>query len=238
MSICMIHLIRSFPLAILLCISACTSQKQTVISDAQWQKATTDVEIKYAKDVQDRLTPYFLAANLHYPPKKIALLTFKAKKQMELWATENELNWQHVRDYPLTAFSGNNGPKLKRNDGQIPEGVYQITRFNPFSSQHLSLMLNYPNNFDKAKALIDGRYDLGDNIFIHGKEKSVGCLAIGDSAIDDLFVLVKKVGKENATVIIAPQDFRKQKKITYAKSAPKWLPSLYQKLKQELSSYV
>lgn len=228
---------RNATLLAYLMLTACTPQKQAVISDAQWQKATAEVEQRYGQDVQDRLTPYFLAANLHYPPKKIALLTFKEKKQMELWASENNTNWQHIRNYPLTAYSGNKGPKLKRNDGQIPEGIYQITHFNPFSSQHLSLMLNYPNSFDKIQAKTDGRYDLGDNIFIHGKEKSVGCLAIGDRAIDDIFVLVKKVGKENTTVIIAPQDFRVKKNINFAKTAPKWLPTLYQRLKAELNLF-
>lgn len=227
-------MIKPYHLCLLLSLTACSLKKQVVISDLEWQKATTDVETKYANEVQDRLSPYFVAAKLSYPPKKIALLTFKENKQMELWASERNQSWHHVRNYSLTAFSGKKGPKLKRNDGQIPEGVYQITRFNPFSSQHLSLMLNYPNSFDKAQAKLDGRHDLGDNIFIHGKEKSVGCLAIGNNAIDDLFVLVKKVGKENTKVIIAPNDFRKQNKVATTKNSPKWLPKLYSQLNNEL----
>lgn len=226
--------IQSIPIFLL---TACSLTKQAGMSNSEWQKATKEVEVKYAHEVKDRLAPYFSSAQVAYPPNQVALLAFKEKKQIELWAANADKNWRHIRNYPLTAFSGISGPKLKRNDGQIPEGIYQITHFNPFSSQHLSLMLNYPNAFDKAQAKADGRYDLGDNIFIHGKEKSVGCLAIGDQAIDDIFVLVNKVGKENAQVIISPTDFRQNKAVVHTRNSPRWLPKLYQKLKNKLSRF-
>jgi hypothetical protein len=35
----------------------------------------------------------------------------------------------------------------------------------------------------------DGRKNLGSNIMIHGKNCSVGCLAMGDEAAEELFVL-------------------------------------------------
>ncbi len=77
-------MIKPYHLCLLLSLTACSLKKQVVISDLEWQKATTDVETKYANEVQDRLSPYFVAAKLSYPPKKIALLTFKENKQMEL----------------------------------------------------------------------------------------------------------------------------------------------------------
>lgn len=226
----------------LILISACSTlqppQAKPVISDAAWRHATEQTYLKYAALAKVKLTPYFEKVNLHYPPKQIAMLAFKDRKIIELWAKENSNLWQHVRNYPLTAFSGRLGPKLLRNDGQIPEGIYQITRFNPFSSQHLSMMLNYPNRFDKLFALQDKRYDLGDNIFIHGKDQSVGCLAIGDQAINELFVLVKDVGKENAQIIIAPTDLRKGAPASLSRSnAPKWLPTLYAQIAQHLKPF-
>ncbi len=218
-------------------LTACATQKQVVISDIEWQKATADVQKKYAHQVEGSLSPYFLEAKLHYPPQKIALLTFKKEKMMELWASEDAHSWQHIRNYPLTAFSGSLGPKLKRNDGQIPEGVYKITHFNPFSSQHLSLMLNYPNQFDKTHAQRDGRSNLGDNIFIHGKEKSVGCLAVGDNAINELFVLVQQVGKDNTKIIIAPNDLRRHKASALPSTSPAWLPNLYANISKQLQPF-
>lgn len=214
--------------------------KQTnnhVVSQAEWHQATNQVHQRYADEVENRLKPYFTQANIAYPPQEIAMLTFKNQKMIELWAKDNQQSWQHIKNYPLTAYSGKLGPKLKRNDGQIPEGIYKITHFNPYSSQHLSLMLNYPNQFDRQWARYDGRQDLGDNIFIHGKAKSVGCLAIGNQAIDDIFVLVKEVGKENTKIIIAPNDLRKTSPIANKNTSPQWLPKLYQKLASELSQY-
>ena len=220
-------------------LNSCSNKKAgDFISDASWQKATNEAHLKYAKYVKSSLTPYFLNKNLQYPPQEIAMLTFKKEQIMELWAKDNNTLWQHIRDYQLTAYSGELGPKLRRNDGQIPEGVYKITRFNPFSTQHLSMMLNYPNQFDRNHALIDGRIDLGDNIFIHGKSKSVGCLAVGDKAIDELFVLVHQVGKENTKIIIAPNDLRKNQPTSNKDHHPKWLPSLYSKITNQLQPFV
>lgn len=219
-------------------ISACAHKNNdTIISTQSWQKATKDAHHKYAQDVESSLKPYFSEQNVHYPPQEIAMLTFKKEKLMELWARENHTNWHHIRNYPLTAFSGELGPKLTRNDGQIPEGIYKITKFNPFSSQHLSMMLNYPNQFDRKHAKIDGRYDLGDNIFIHGKQKSVGCLAIGNKAIDELFVLVNEVGKDNTKIIIAPNDLRKKQPQINNNHHPKWLPNLYSNIAKQLQPF-
>jgi len=218
------------PISLLL---GCAEAIKPTMSTEQWQKAVSKVSQKYNKKVEQELKPYFAKANINYPPKKLSVLAFKKEKRLELWASDKN-NWQHIRDYSLTAFSGHLGPKLKRNDGQIPEGIHKITHFNPFSTLHLSMMLNYPNAFDKQHALLDHRTDLGDNIFIHGKDKSVGCLAIGDAAIDELFVLIDEVGKNNTQVIIAPNDLRSSKPLTSNKNRPRWLASLYAKIKQKL----
>jgi len=61
-----------------------------------------------------------------------------------------------IKSYPFTGFSGGLGPKLREGDGQIPEGVYAIEYLNPNSQFHLSVKLDYPNVFDKAKGRADG----------------------------------------------------------------------------------
>ncbi len=209
---------------------------QAVLSTRDWELATKKAVKKYGKQAKKTLMPLFQQASLAYPPKDITLLAFKEQKKIELWVKDaNHSRWQYVKSYPLTAFSGRMGPKLAEYDKQIPEGFYRITWLNPFSSQHLSMKLNYPNAFDRHQALLEGRTGLGDNIFIHGKELSVGCLAIGDTAIDELFVLVAESGKENVEVIIAPTDFRVKPLSQPPKQ--KWLYKLYAQLKSKLSRY-
>ncbi|HNH09081.1 MAG TPA: L,D-transpeptidase, partial [Leptospiraceae bacterium] len=71
----------------------------------------------------------------------------------------------------------------------------------------------------------EGRTSLGDDIFIHGKEASAGCLAMGDDAIEDLFVLVGITGIENVTVFISPnRTFEKDNSVQY----PSWTDELYE----------
>ncbi|WP_195912537.1 L,D-transpeptidase family protein, partial [Legionella pneumophila] len=137
-----------------------------------WDKAIDKAIKRYGLRVEPQLISYFSKAGVSYPPKEIALLAFKSERKVELWAKNPDQEWTHIHDYPLTGFSGHLGPKLRENDKQIPEGIYKLVNFNPFSSMHLSMMINYPNSFDRQKGYMDGRKELGNNIFIHGKNLS------------------------------------------------------------------
>ncbi len=192
---------------------------------------------KFRLSKEPLLAAKFIKSGVTYPPKKIALLAFKQEQNIELWAQDSNYSWRYISSYPLTAYSGVLGPKLKENDKQIPEGIYKITMFNPFSKWHLSLMVNYPNDFDKTHAIHDGRRKLGGNIFIHGKNASIGCLAIGDNAIEQLFLLSRRVGLNNIELIISPNDLRKQKAATRKYNQPNWLPELYQSIQYALRKY-
>lgn len=200
-------------------------------------KAIDHAVIHYGMRTEPELKSFFRTANVNYPPKQIALLAFKKESHIELWAKDKKNHWSFIHNYPLTANSGRLGPKLRENDKQIPEGIYQLTMFNPYSSMHLSMQINYPNQFDRAHAYKDGRVRLGGDIFLHGKDLSVGCLAIGDHAIDQLFLLVRRVGLANTKVIIAPNDLRTSTAATSRFDQPKWLDELYRKISMELSSF-
>lgn len=202
-----------------------------------WDKAVDNAITRYGLKREPELIRLFAKAKVAYPPKDIALLAFKKERVIQLWAKQDKKPWRYIHTYPLTASSGKLGPKLKEKDLQIPEGVYQITNLNPFSAMHLSMMLNYPNNFDRLHALKDGRNHLGGNIFLHGKSLSVGCLAIGDKAIDQLFLLARRVGLSHIRVIIAPNDLRRGKPATQLLTQPRWLPDLYKQLSKELSYF-
>jgi len=180
------------------------------------------------------LHPYFNDAGITYPPQALTLLAIKDTGVVEVWATSRSGNTM-IRTYPIKAQSGVAGPKLREGDHQVPEGIYQIVGLNPNSSFHLSMKLNYPNEFDLKYAKQENRDQPGSNIFIHGKAASVGCLAMGDPAIEELFVLVNDVGRQNVKVIIAPTDPREAplKRLNDIS----WSDELYTEIEREFSQY-
>ncbi len=187
--------------------------------------------------IWERLKPDMDRCGFDDWPKKLAFVVVKADRNMEMWGrNRNEEPWQHIRDYPMTAYCGKLGPKLREGDLQIPEGVYRVPFLNPNSSYHLSLMVNYPNRFDRQKGRADGRTRLGGEIFIHGNAVTIGCIPIGNGPIEEVFTAVGMCGKENVTVIITPVDFRKG---LPAPDIPniRWESELYDMLKQELTQF-
>lgn len=183
----------------------------------------------YGADSEKRLVPYFEAAGVQYPPKNITLLAIKQTKQLELWANDG-INEKYIRTYPILAASGHIGPKLKEGDRQVPEGIYSLEYLNPNSAFHLSMKLNYPNEFDLKNARAEGRTEPGTNIFIHGKAVSVGCLAMGDDAIEELFVLTSKIGKDAVQIAITPSDPRNQNIMPLATNQAIWVSELYKEI--------
>jgi len=76
-------------------------------------------------------------------------------------------------------------------------------------------------------------YNLGGDIFIHGNSVSIGCLAMGDEAIEELFVLVATVGLSNVKVILAPQ----KEMFDLSEPVHAWIPELYASIRQALSEF-
>jgi len=193
---------------------------------------------QYAPDAEARLEPRFRAAEVAYPPDALILVGLKEEKVLELWARDGDIGngdgdkWTLIHRYNIRAASGVAGPKLREGDKQVPEGIYRIQSLKPNSSYHLSMKLDYPNAFDKARAKEDGRNKPGTNIFIHGKAASVGCLAMGDEAIEELFVLAHRVGIENVKVLLLPHD-PAGKPLQAGESMPPWTAGLYEQLAEE-----
>jgi murein L,D-transpeptidase YafK len=220
-------------------LSVLTTNLNAMSRKVNLEKAIDNAVARYGLRTEPQLRSWFRQANTQYPPKEIALLAFKKEQEVQLWARDDTHKsfWHHIHTYPLTAYSGHLGPKLKERDRQIPEGIYKLIAYNPFSAMHLSLMINYPNTFDRMHAEREGRKQLGGNIFLHGKSLSVGCLAVGDHAMDQLFLLTRRVGLRNVQVIIAPNDLRKAKPATFAFAKPSWLPELYAQLTKTLHQF-
>lgn len=221
--------VKIFVFVLCMLLAGCATPRLT------WQQIIDKTAQQYSHKADKRLKPYFNKAHVIYPPQKISLLIFKQERRLELWAFDGYC-WRFIKAYPVLAASGHPGPKLHEGDWQVPEGVYKIDSINPRSHYHLSLDLNYPNDFDREHAALDHRSHLGENIFIHGNHVSIGCIAIGNTAIEELFVLVYKVGLDNASVIIAPDDLRYKPSLSVS-HAPLWLPQLYQQLRFALLPY-
>ncbi|WP_237582777.1 L,D-transpeptidase family protein [Photobacterium halotolerans] len=213
------------------------SVSSSVAPSALGKRTVDDVLATYGHLSEMRLKYRFRQASVNYPPEKIALLGLKEEKALELWAYDQQGRRHFVYSYPVTAASGKAGPKLKEGDRQVPEGIYKIIGLNPNSRFHLSMKLNYPNDFDLKYAALEGRQSPGSNIFIHGKADSIGCLAIGDSAVEELFTLVGKIGKDNVEVVIAPHDPRKNPIRPVSDTSPAWISELYASIESEFSRF-
>lgn len=184
-----------------------------------------------------RLAVKFEAAKVPFPPAEIALIAIKDQKSLELHARGQDGGWKLVHRYRVLAASGGIGPKLQRGDKQVPEGLYAISFLNPNSAYHLSLRVNFPNAFDRQMAVKDARKDLGGDIMIHGKDLSAGCLAVGDEAVEEVFLLTARTGLSKVKLIIAPTDLREKPIPQVASGRPEWVPKLYTEIASAMSDF-
>jgi len=116
----------------------------------------------------------------------IFIRIFKQSMELEVWLRDGE-RYRLFRTYRICTYgSGGLGPKTRQGDGKAPEGFYYVTpkQLNPFSSFHLSFNIGYPNRYDR----LHGR--TGGAIMVHGSCVSIGCFAMTDPVIEELYTLV------------------------------------------------
>lgn len=200
-------------------------------------RATVEDRVsQFGHKARERWRPFFSDARVKYPPARITFVGLKEEKLLEVYAELPDGSSRLVRSLPILAASGDLGPKLQQGDGQVPEGLYRIESLNPNSSYHLSLRVNYPNASDRAQANRDGRTQLGGDIMIHGNRVSIGCLAMGDEAAEDLFVLAADVGIARIKVLLSPIDFRRRSlPKEYEDSLKPWVAELYGAIRLEIA---
>ena len=190
---------------------------------------------EYGEAARARLKPQFERAGLAYPPQRVTLAGLKAERVLQIYAADSAGEWKFVHAYPILGASGVIGPKLREGDRQVPEGIYPIDLLNPNSRHQISMQIGYPNAFDREQAAQDGRTQLGSEIMIHGSDTSIGCLAMGDEASADLFVLTADTGLTNTTVILSPVDFRTGIEVSETNQLPAWTTNLYDQIKSRLA---
>ncbi|MDB4930782.1 MAG: inner rane protein [Myxococcaceae bacterium] len=192
--------------------------------------------VTYEPAVRARLAADLAREGLAWPPRHLWLVALKRERMLRVYAAGPDARPRHLRDYPVRGASGGPGPKLRQGDGQVPEGIYGVESLNPNSHYHLALRVDYPSADDRAQAAREGRRELGGDIMIHGSNASVGCLAMGDEAAEDLFVLAARAGVGHVRVWIAPVDLRAQPRWTPPAGTPRWMDARYRALRDALST--
>ncbi len=164
-----------FLLVITIVIPA-VSEAQGIPSSARSRAAISRVKPKLQKE--------FSRAGFNWGTP-IFIRIFKNTKELEIWLKDRE-NFRLFKTYKICSYGWRSlGPKIKQGDRRAPEGFYYVLprQFNPISKYHLSFNLGYPNNYDR----IHGR--TGSALMVHGKCVSVGCYAMTDRAIEEIYAV-------------------------------------------------
>jgi murein L,D-transpeptidase YafK len=146
--------------------------------------AAQDRAADAAHRVRPALEADLAAAHLAFGAP-LLLRIFKHEAELEVWVADGA-RFRRFRTYPICTYSGALGPKQRKGDGQAPEGFYSVGagQLNPYSSYHLSFDLGYPNAYDRAH----GR--TGSLLMVHGDCVSIGCYAMGDAQIEQIYTLL------------------------------------------------
>lgn len=129
--------------------------------------------------------------------KPVFIRIIKEEYLLELWLKETNGEWRILKTYDIAAMSGDLGPKTAEGDEQAPEGFYRVykSNMNPRSRYHLAFNIGYPNSYDRKL----GR--TGSFIMIHGDMVSIGCFAMTDARIEEIYTLVDEAFKAGAGYI-------------------------------------
>ena len=132
----------------------------------------------------------------------VHLRLYKEERVLEVWLKQGS-RFALFDTYDICRFSGELGPKLREGDGQSPEGFCEVgaAQLNPNSAYHLAFNLGFPNAYDRSM----GR--TGSHLMVHGDCVSIGCYAMTDAGIEDIYGLVAAAlqnGQRSVAVHIFP----------------------------------
>jgi murein L,D-transpeptidase YafK len=149
----------------------------------------------------------------------VYLRVFKDEGVIELWM-KRDARFELFEVYPICRNSGALGPKQKAGDKQAPEGFYEVgaKQLNPNSKYHLALNMGYPNAYDKSW----GR--TGDALMIHGACASIGCYALTNNNIEEVYALVDAaLANGQASIPIHAFPFRMTQDALIQRKNNKWI---------------
>jgi murein L,D-transpeptidase YafK len=156
-----------------------TSSDPTLLSKQPPAESSAAPGVATPADRERRLAEKSLT-----PGSPVLIRIFKAEAELELWM-EKDGRFERFATYPICFWSGTLGPKLKEGDRQAPEGFYairseQVHRKGRWKD---AFDIGYPNIVDRA----NGR--TGSAILIHGGCQSIGCYAMTNSVMAEIFAL-------------------------------------------------
>jgi murein L,D-transpeptidase YafK len=187
---------------------------------------------------EDSLKAQFERKGLLYPARSVYLRSFKLDEQLEVWVRNDAGEpYKFFKSYKVCAATGKLGPKRKEGDKQVPEGFYYINELNSNSNYHLSLGINYPNMSDK---MLSDSVRPGGAIYIHGDCVSVGCIAINNDQVEEVFMMAamaRSQGQEYIPVHIFPLKFSTAKNNAPMEKIIKENPNYISFLKAMQSAY-
>jgi murein L,D-transpeptidase YafK len=133
---------------------------------------------------------------------RIYIRIIKQLDQLEVWVKKGT-KYEIFKRYNVCYYSGGLGTKISQGDGKSPEGFYSIgaKQLNPSSNYHLSINIGYPNKLERLKGYT------GSDIMIHGNCVSIGCYAMTNPTIEEIYTLVYKAleaGQQNISLAIFP----------------------------------
>jgi murein L,D-transpeptidase YafK len=136
-------------------------------------------------------TVALMAARGTHAGAPIVMRIYKLEAELEVWKRARGGRYVHLKTFPICRWSGQLGPKTRQGDRQAPEGFYTVTQksMNPNSAYHLSFDLGYPNAFDRARG------GTGSALMVHGACSSMGCYAMTDPAISEIYALAREAFK-------------------------------------------
>lgn len=204
-----------FTLGISLLFSLIAFSQDSYFSFVDYQK-TLPRPGDAMKRKEDTLRKQFGAKKLDWPAKNLYIRSFKYDGEFEIWVRNDRKEpFKLFKTYKVCALAGTLGPKRMEGDYQVPEGFYYINEFNPRSTYHLSLGLNYPNPSDRV---LSDAFKPGGDIYIHGSCVTVGCIPLNDQQIEEVYILAahaKNAGQDFIPVHIFPIRYNNKKSVEY-----------------------
>lgn len=151
----------------------------------------------------------------------ILIRVFKASSELEVWMQTGD-KFELFATYPICNWSGTLGPKLTEGDKQSPEGVYTVSsnQLHLIGRHPRSLNLGFPNALDRQMSRT------GSYILIHGGCSSVGCFAMTNPVIEEVYGLAEAAlnkGRQDAVQVhVYPFRMTEERLKAYAQN--EWYP--------------
>lgn len=167
----------------------------------------------------------------HSEEQKLSFFLFKKEQRLELWSKQDTCR-QLIKTYAVNLNNTSSGTRLYDYETIIPEGIY---RFNSLSDSNL-LSINFPNDYDKLKAIADNRPALQTSIAL-STAFADSLITLPSNDFTELYTLLKHLPIDNISLVILPTAIQQNEQFPPCFHCPPWVPELYSQLKMTLVSF-